>query len=189
MRTLTTLLLIAGIVSMVSAAEKNEARILTGDVTTIDGKSMNLDTYKGNVVLVVNVASRCGLTKQYKELQEVYTKYKDKGFVVLGFPCNQFKKQEPGTEAEIKKFCESKYGVTFPMFSKIDVNGDGAHPLYKYLTSDKISLEDKGPVKWNFEKFLFDGDGQLIARFRPKVKPDDPKVIAAIEAALSEEDE
>ena len=153
-------------------------------VEDIDGETVDLEDYEGNVVLIVNVASRCGNTKQYTQLQEMYEKYKDKGFVVLGFPCNQFGSQEPGTEADIKEFCTSKYAVTFPMFSKVEVNGDGATPIYQYLTSKDVAPQGKGKVQWNFEKFLVDRDGQLIARFSPRTKPDSKEIVAAIEEAL-----
>lgn len=147
----------------------------------IDGKKTSLKAHKGKVMLVVNVASKCGLTRQYKQLQAVHDKFGKQGFTVLGFPCNQFGKQEPGTALEIKKFCTDNYSVTFPLHAKIEVNGDGAHPLYKKLKkesggSDKIS--------WNFEKFLLDGDGKVIKRFSPRVNPDAPEIVAAIESAL-----
>jgi glutathione peroxidase len=147
----------------------------------IDGKKTSLNAHKGKVMLVVNVASKCGLTKQYKQLQAVHDKFTKKGFTVLGFPCNQFGKQEPGTALEIKTFCADNYSVTFPLHAKIEVNGDGAHPLYK-----KIKKESGGSdkISWNFEKFLLDGNGKVIKRFSPRVKPDAPEVIAAIEAAL-----
>lgn len=150
----------------------------------IDGKTVDLEDYEGKVVLIVNTASKCGLTPQYAKLQDLYDKYKDKGFVILGFPCNQFGGQEPGTEAEIAHFCSSKYNVTFPMFSKVDVNGDDAAPLYKYLTSKDVKPEGAGRVQWNFGKFLIDRDGQLIARFSPRTKPSDAEVIKAIEGEL-----
>ena len=157
---------------------------LNFEVENIDGETVDLEDYEGNVVLIVNVASRCGNTRQYTQLQEMYEKYKDKGFVVLGFPCNQFGSQEPGTEADIKEFCTSKYAVTFPMFSKVEVNGDDATPIYQYLTSKDVAPQGKGKVQWNFEKFLVDREGQLIARFSPRTKPDSKEVVAAIEEAL-----
>ena len=144
------------------------------------GTSLKL-AHKGKVMLVVNVASRCGLTRQYNQLQAVHTKYAKKGFTVLGFPCNQFGKQEPGTELEIKKFCTDNYSVTFPLHSKIEVNGKGAHPLYKKLKKESGGSDKIG---WNFEKFLLDGNGKVIKRFSPRTKPDAPEVIAAIEKAL-----
>lgn len=150
----------------------------------IDGKDVKLDTYKGKVSLVVNTASKCGLTPQYEGLQALYDKYKDKGFVILGFPANNFMGQEPGTEKEIKDFCTLNYKVSFPMFSKISVKGTDQHPFYTYLTNKESNPGFDGDVTWNFEKFLVGKDGKVIARFSPKTKPEDPKVIEAIEAAL-----
>lgn len=132
-------------------------------------------------MLVVNVASQCGLTPQYAKLQELYERYRDRGFEVLGFPCNQFGAQEPGTEAEIRSFCETKYGVTFPLFAKIEVNGPGAHPLYQWLERETGG----GEIAWNFEKFLVDRQGAVRARFSPRTPPDDPEIVRAIEAALA----
>jgi glutathione peroxidase len=146
----------------------------------IQGKDTSLRAHEGKVMLVVNVASECGLTRQYTQLQSVYQKYADKGFTVLGFPCNQFGGQEPGSDADVLQFCSSKFAVTFPMYSKIEVNGDGAHALYKTLKSE--AGPDK--IRWNFEKFLLDGKGKVIKRFSPRIKPDAPEVIAAIEGAL-----
>ncbi|MBK8811076.1 MAG: glutathione peroxidase [Acidobacteria bacterium] len=147
----------------------------------IDGREVKLDEYKDKVVLIVNTASKCGLTPQYEGLQNLYDKYKDKGFFVLGFPANNFMGQEPGTEQEIKEFCTLKYKVTFPMFSKISVKGDDQHALYRYLTGQK---DFGGDITWNFEKFLVDGNGRVIARFSPSTKPDDPALVAAVEKAL-----
>jgi glutathione peroxidase len=158
--------------------------VLNYKMKSIDGSEVDLNSYKGKVVLVVNVASKCGLTPQYKQLQELYDKYADKGLVILGFPCNQFLGQEPGNEEQIKTFCETKYGVKFPMFAKVDVNGDGACDLYKQLTSLELPPVGKGAISWNFEKFLLNREGQPIARFSPRMKPDDAKVIEAIEMAL-----
>jgi len=140
---------------------------------TIDGKARKLADYEGKVLLVVNTASQCGFTPQYKGLEALYKKYKDKGFAVLGFPSNQFGHQEPGPESEIAEFCEMNYGVTFPMFSKIDVNGADAHPLYKYLTSTKKGLLGSEAIKWNFTKFLVDKDGKVVERYAPTTKPED----------------
>ncbi|MFM7115868.1 MAG: glutathione peroxidase [Planctomycetota bacterium] len=151
---------------------------------SIDGAEVDLNSYKGKVVLVVNVASKCGLTGQYKQLQELHDKYADKGLVILGFPCNQYLGQEPGSEEQIKTFCETKYGVKFPMFANVDVNGDGACALYKQLTSLELPPVGKGAISWNFEKFLLNREGQPIARFSPRTKPDDAKVIEAIKMAL-----
>lgn len=150
----------------------------------IDHKEVNLGQYRGKVVLVVNVASRCGFTPQYEGLQKVYLKYKDRGFVILGFPANNFMSQEPGTDEEIKTFCSAKYSVTFPIFSKISVKGDDIHPLYKYLTSKETNPDFGGDIKWNFSKFLLDKNGKIIARFEPKVTPESEPVTQAIEKAL-----
>ena len=152
-------------------------------VKDIDGKDTTLAAYKGKVVLIVNVASKCGFTPQYKNLEAVYQKYKDQGFVVLGFPCNQFGGQEPGTNEEIKQFCTSKYDVTFPLFDKIEVNGANRHPLYEALASETSPFP--GNIKWNFTKFLIGKDGKIVNRFDSKVKPDAPEATAAIEAALA----
>ena len=149
-------------------------------VKDIDGKDFDMGSLKGKVVLVVNVASKCGLTPQYKDLQAMYKKYKDQGFVVVGFPANNFGSQEPGSNFQIKEFCTTKYKVTFPMMSKIDVRKDKA-PIYKYLTEHK---DFKGDIKWNFEKFLIGPDGEVITRFSPKTKPKSKKVIETIEKAL-----
>ncbi|MEJ0090855.1 MAG: glutathione peroxidase [Limisphaerales bacterium] len=152
-------------------------------VKDIDGKDTTLATYKGKVVLIVNVASHCGYTPQYQNLEVVYKKYKDQGFVVLGFPCNQFGGQEPGTNEEIKQFCTSKYDVTFPLFDKIEVNGASRHPLYAALAGEASPFP--GNIKWNFTKFLISKDGKIINRFDSKVKPDSSEATAAIEAALA----
>ncbi|MDO9153956.1 MAG: glutathione peroxidase [Paludibacter sp.] len=140
-------------------------------VKTIQGKEMKLKEFKGKVVLVVNTASKCGLTPQYEGLEELYKTFKDKGFVVLGFPCNQFLGQEPGTAEEIQKFCTTKYNITFPLFEKIEVNGDNAHPLYQYLKSYLPLETEKNDIRWNFEKFLIDKAGKPVKRYSPKTKP------------------
>jgi glutathione peroxidase len=152
-------------------------------VKDIDGKDTSLATYKGKVVLIVNVASKCGFTPQYKSLEAVYLKYKEQGFVVLGFPCNQFGGQEPGTNEEIKLFCTSKYDVTFPLFDKIEVNGANRHPLYVALAG--VTSPFPGDIKWNFNKFLLGKDGKILNRFDSKVTPDSPEAMTAIEAALA----
>ena len=149
----------------------------------IDGKDASLAPYKGQVILIVNVASKCGFTPQYAGLESVYTNYQARGLVVCGFPCNQFKQQEPGTDLEIKAFCTSKYDVTFPMFDKLDVNGDNRHPLYVYLAGANSPFP--GDIRWNFTKFLIGRDGKIVNRFDSKVKPDSPEVTQAIEAALA----
>lgn len=139
---------------------------------SIDGKDISLSEYKGKVLLIVNVASKCGFTPQYEGLEKLYRKYKDKGLVILGFPCNQFGKQEPGTEEEIAEFCKVNYGVTFPMFSKIDVNGENAHPLYKYLKQKAPGILSTQDIKWNFTKFLVDREGNVVTRYAPATTPD-----------------
>lgn len=138
---------------------------------TIQGKEVSLADYKGKVLLIVNTASKCGLTPQYEGLQKLYEQYKDQGLVVLGFPCNQFKEQEPGSEADIEEFCRLNYGVTFPMFAKVDVLGEGAHPLFKYLTG--LSPAENHDIKWNFAKFLVDREGVVVKRIEPQVTPDE----------------
>ena len=146
-------------------------------VTDIDGNEFNLATLKGKKVLVVNVASRCGLTPQYEELQKLYSTYQDKNFTVIGFPANNFMSQEPGTNEEIKEFCDSKYGVTFPMMSKISVKGDDMHPLYKWLTSKSANGVIDSEVSWNFQKYLIDENGNLVGFLKPAVKPLSDEVV------------
>ena len=163
----------------VFAGEKSIYKI---PLQNIDGKAASLKAHQGKVMLVVNVASECGLTPQYEQLQALHKKYAGKGFTVCGFPCNQFGRQEPGTEKEIKAFCTSKYSVTFPMYAKIEVNGKGAHPLYRTL---KKAAGGPKKIRWNFEKFLVDRNGRVIKRFAPRTKPDAPEVVKAIEAALA----
>lgn len=181
MRRLLVAALILSVLGLtVQAGDKPVSEVLDQTVKNIDGKDVNLADYRGKVVLVVNVASQCGYTKQYAGLQSIYTRYKDKGFVILGFPCNQFGKQEPGTEADIKQFCSSKFSVTFPMFAKIDVNGDKTSPVYAALKSQK-----PGDVKWNFEKFLINKKGEVVSRYGSKTTPEGDELTAAIEAELS----
>ncbi len=145
------------------------------DITAdrLNGSPEKLEKYKGQVMLVVNTASKCGFTPQYEGLEALYAKYKDRGFVVLGFPCNQFGRQEPGEGGEIAQFCQVNYGVSFPMFSKIEVNGDGTHPLYKHLKSAAPGLLGSEAIKWNFTKFLVDRNGNVVDRFAPTTKPED----------------
>ncbi|MFC8686679.1 glutathione peroxidase [Brevibacillus porteri] len=150
-------------------------------VKTISGEEKTLAAFKGHVLLIVNVASQCGLTPQYKGLQELYERYQDKGLVVLGFPCNQFAGQEPGTEEEIATFCDRNYGVTFPLFAKIDVNGPGTHPLYQYLKEHAPS-EETPDIEWNFAKFLVDKDGQVVKRISARTQPEE--LISTIESLL-----
>jgi glutathione peroxidase len=163
------------------AAEAKQESIYEFTMDNIDGEETKLEKYKGDVLLVVNVASRCGHTKQYAGLQTMYEQYKDQGFKVLGFPANNFMGQEPGTEEEIKEFCTTNFGVTFPMFSKISVKGDDTHDLYKWLIATSDPDQE---VRWNFEKFLVDRDGKVVARFEPGVQPEDEKLVAAVESAL-----
>lgn len=151
----------------------------------IDGNDVALSKYKGSVVMLVNTASRCGLTPQYEGLQKIFDQYKEKGFVVLGFPANNFLGQEPGTEKEIKEFCQLNYKVSFPMFSKISVRGADQHPFYTFLTHKETNPGFDGDITWNFEKFLVGKDGKVVARFAPSTLPDAPEVTKAIEAELS----
>lgn len=153
-------------------------------LTTLDGRQTTFGEYAGKTVLVVNVASKCGLTPQYEQLEQLQKTYGERGFTVLGFPCNQFMFQEPGSNEEIGTYCSTTWGVTFPMFDKVKVNGPGKHPLYKVLTKTKDHAGLAGPVMWNFEKFLVSPDG-TIQRFRPNTTPDDPQIIEAIEKSLS----
>jgi glutathione peroxidase len=153
-------------------------------LNSIDGQPTSLAQFKGKVVLIVNVASRCGFTPQYAGLEALYNKYKDQGFVVLGFPANNFLWQEPGTNAEIKTFCSTKYHVTFPMFAKVSVKGSEKTPLYQFLTGKKANPSTGGEIGWNFTKFLADRNGNVIARFGTRVAPDAPELIQAVEAAL-----
>ena len=150
----------------------------------IDGTDRSLRDYSGQVCLVVNVASKCGLTPHYRGLQQLYERYADRGFAVLGFPCNQFAGQEPGSESEIQSFCELNYGVTFPLFAKIDVNSAARHPVYAHLASQATSPDGPGDIKWNFAKFLVGKDGAVLARFGPQIEPGDPALVKALEAAL-----
>ena len=153
-------------------------------LNSIDGQPAPLAAYKGKVVLLVNVASRCGYTPQYAALESIYEKYKDRGFVIIGIPANNFGAQEPGSNQEIKTFCQSKYSVTFPMMSKVSVKGEDKTPLYQYLTDKSANPKTGGDIQWNFTKFLVGPDGQIIDRFEPAVTPDSPEVTSAIEKAL-----
>jgi len=165
----------------VMAADKS---VYDFTLTTIDGQPAPLGAFKGKVVLLVNVASRCGYTPQYTALEAVYEKYKDRGFVIIGIPANNFGSQEPGTNQEIKTFCQTKYSVTFPMMAKVSVRGDDITPLYQFLTNRTAHPQTGGEIQWNFTKFLIGPDGQAIARFESAVTPDSPEVNAAIEKAL-----
>ena len=153
-------------------------------ISALDGSPLDLEALEGKAVLVVNVASRCGLTPQYRALEELQERYRDRGFTVLGVPCNQFAGQEPGTAEEIATFCSTTYGVTFPLTEKVEVNGTGRHPLYDALTTVPDTQGAAGDVQWNFEKFLVTPGGEVTARFRPRTEPTAPEVVAAIEAAL-----
>jgi len=161
-----------------------EKSVLDFTLKSIDGKDAKLGDYRGKVLLLVNVASKCGYTPQYEGLQTTYAKYRDQGLVVIGFPANNFGGQEPGTNEEIKQFCTLKYNVSFPMFAKISVKGADIHPLYKFLTSKETNPEFGGDITWNFNKFLVDRNGKIIARFETKEKPEGEKVTQAIEKAL-----
>ena len=164
----------------------NPASPLNQAMKTLDGKDVNpAEKYAGKVVLLVNVASRCGLTPQYKALQALDDKYADQGLAIVGVPCNQFNGQEPGTAEEIAEFCSTNYGVKFDLLEKVEVNGEAACPLYKWLTAEETNPKSPGPIQWNFEKFLFNRDGELVARFAPRTTPDAPEVVEAIEAQLA----
>jgi glutathione peroxidase len=153
-------------------------------LNSIDGQPSPLSSFKGKVVMLVNVASKCGYTPQYSALESTYEKYKDRGLVIVGIPANNFGAQEPGTNEEIKTFCSRKYNVTFPMMAKVSVKGSDQTPLYQFLTDKTLNPTTGGEIKWNFTKFIFDRDGNAIARFEPEVTPDSPQVTAAIEKAL-----
>jgi glutathione peroxidase len=163
-----TLLILSTSVINTTAQKISNHPVYVYKAKNIDGEEISLEKYRGKVLLIVNVASKCGFTEQYKGLQTLYEKYKDNGFVVLGFPCNQFRGQEPGSNKEIKEFCKTEYEVTFPMFSKIEVNGEDALPLYQYLTDDGSE-----PIRWNFEKFLINKQGVVIKRYETKITPED----------------
>lgn len=154
------------------------------EIASLDGTPGRLAAQQGKVTLMVNVASQCGLTPQYSGLERLHERFADRGFSVLGFPCNQFLGQEPGTPEEIATFCSTTYGVTFPLFEKIEVNGEGRHPLYQHLTRVADADGHDGDVRWNFEKFLVSPSGQVVARFAPTVEPEDESVVSAIEAHL-----
>ncbi len=168
-----------------AAAPEAAPPALNFKMKTLAGQEVNLaEKYRGKVVLFVNVASRCGLTPQYETLQKLHEKYADQGLAIIGFPCNQFGGQEPGTSEEIAQFCKANYGVTFDMFEKIDVNGDTQAPLYRHLTTQATQPEPAGPIKWNFEKFLLSADGKTLQRFAPRTKPDSAEFITALTEAL-----
>ena len=172
------------VVSSLPAGEKPPAA-LDFTMKSLAGEDVNLGTYHGDVVLVVNVASKCGLTPQYEQLQALHEKYSKKGLKVLGFPCNQFRRQEPGTADEIREFCRANYGVTFDLFAKINVNGEEACELYKHLTALDTKPTGAGEISWNFEKLLIGRNGEVVARFAPRTKPDAPEVVKMIEEELA----
>jgi len=163
-----------------------EKSVLDFTMKSIDGMDVKLDSYSGKVLLLVNVASKCGYTPQYKGLESLYEKYKDQGLVVMGFPANNFLWQEPGSNDEIKTFCSTKYNVTFPMFAKISVKGSKIHPLYQFLTSKETDPEFAGAISWNFNKFLVDRSGKVVARFSSKDEPESEKVVQSVEQALKQ---
>lgn len=187
MRILLTLAVLTAAPALALAEDKTETKtpaVLNFKMKSIDGKQVDLSKYKGKVVMFVNVASQCGLTPQYKGLQKLHDKYAKDGLVIIGVPANEFGEQEPGTDAEIAKFCSAKYDVKFPMLSKVVVKGKGITPLYEYLTSKETDPKFAGEIKWNFTKFLISKDGKIVNRFEPKVTPEDEKVTKAIEAEL-----
>ena len=181
MRKLILILMLCVACASLSAEPKS---IYDFTMRSIDGQQVSLKSYHGKVVLLVNVASRCGFTPQYAGLEALYEKYKDRGLLIVGIPANNFAQQEPGTNEEIKKFCSSKYMVTFPMMSKVSVLGDDKTPLYVFLTGKDTDPKFAGDIKWNFTKFLFDRNGNPVARFEPNVTPDSAQVTAAIESTL-----
>jgi len=175
-------------VAVAQAAEKETKKApeaLNFKMKSLTGKTVDLSKYKGKVVMIVNVASQCGLTPQYEGLEELHEKYADKGLAILGFPANEFGAQEPGSDEEISEFCEKNYGVKFDMFSKVVVKGEGQCPLYKFLTSKETEPQPAGDISWNFEKFVIGRDGKIVARFAPKTKPESEEVVSVIEEQLA----
>jgi glutathione peroxidase len=185
MRKFAALCLALAAAAFVPTAQAAPKSIYDFTLKSIDGQTTPLSEYKSKVVLLVNVASKCGYTPQYTALESLYEKYKDKGLVIVGIPANNFMGQEPGTNEEIKTFCTKKYNVSFPMMSKLSVKGDDKTPLYQYLTDKDTNPKFSGEIQWNFTKFLFDRNGNPVARFEPATKPDSPEVTAAIESALA----
>jgi glutathione peroxidase len=183
-----TVLLLGAPLMVVSAADpaKKSTSVLDFHVKDIEGKDVDLASYKGKVLLIVNTASQCGLTPQYKELEAIYEKYKGEGLEILAFPANEFGGQEPGSNEEIKEFCSTKYKVSFPLFSKVVVKGKGIDPLFGFLTSDATNPKFAGTIRWNFNKFLVNRKGEVIGRFEPPVKPSSSEVTTAVEKALSD---
>jgi glutathione peroxidase len=180
----TLLLTLAALTMSTNVQAADDGNVLDHKMKTLAGKEVNLADYKGKVVMFVNVASQCGLTPQYKELEALHEKYGKEGLAVIGVPCNQFGRQEPGTAAEISEFCTKEFGVKFDMLEKVEVNGKNAAPLYKELTSTSTKPVGSGEISWNFEKFIVGKDGKVVARFSPKTKPDDAEVVKTIEAEL-----
>ena len=180
---LTGLLVLTPALTGAEKGEKKVPAVLNFKMETLDGKPVNLSKYQGKVVLFVNVASECGYTKQYKELQALHEKYGKDGLAIVGVPANEFGGQEPGSNEEIKQFCSTKYNVTFPLFDKLDVNGAKRHPLYVALAGKDSPFP--GDIKWNFGKFLIGRDGKILKRFEPRTTPDAPEVVAALESALA----
>jgi glutathione peroxidase len=189
MKTLVATLGLMFVVSgLAIAADKGDSKVppvLNFKMKSLDGKDVDLSQYQGKVVMFVNVASKCGYTPQYKGLQDLHDKYADKGLVIIGVPANEFGKQEPGTDTEISEFCTSKYGVKFPMLSKVVVKGDGMTPLYKLLTEKETNPKFAGEIGWNFTKFVVGRNGEIVARFEPKIKPESEDVVKTIEAELN----
>lgn len=175
--------LLALLTALVAVTAMHASSVFDITVKDIKGQDVSLNAYRGKVVLIVNVASKCGFTKQYTGLEALYAKYQEQGLVVLGFPCNQFGGQEPGTEAEIVEFCSTKFNVKFPLFAKIEVNGPGRAPLYTFLSGEGAKFP--GKIGWNFNKFLVGRDGQVVARYESKVAPESAELVAAVEAALA----
>jgi glutathione peroxidase len=178
-------ILVLGLVVMMASSSFAASNIYSFTLPNIDGKPMPLETFKGKVVLMVNVASQCGYTPQYTALEALYEKYKEQGFVIVGFPANNFGAQEPGTNEEIKTFCSRKYSVSFPLYSKVSVKGDDQTALYRYLTKD-ANPAVAGDIKWNFTKFLVDRSGNVVQRFEPAVTPDSKEVVSAVEKLLKQ---
>ena len=168
-----------------TTADSNGSAPLDVEIGALQGGSAGLSQYAGRAVLIVNVASKCGLTPQYGGLERLHERYAEQGFTVLGVPCNQFMGQEPGSAEEIAEFCSATYGVTFPMTEKVEVNGDGRHPLYDQLTRVADAEGHTGDIRWNFEKFLIGRDGKVVARFSPQTEPEAAEVVAAVESALA----
>ncbi|MCA9174856.1 MAG: redoxin domain-containing protein [Planctomycetales bacterium] len=187
-RCLSALLALTLFCSAATAKEDEKAEkapaALNFKMKSLDGKDVELSKYRGKVLLVVNVASECGLTPHYAGLQKLHDQYAEQGLTVMGFPCNQFGGQEPGTAKEISEFCTTEYGIKFPMFAKVEVNGDNACDLYKHLTGLDAKPKGAGKVQWNFEKFVIGRNGEVVARFAPRTKPDDPQLLAVIKAEL-----